>query len=352
MRPIMRHADAFRRATLAAAALLALAAARPAAAQDQSRSRQLFDKISWADGPVKGELGDVAEVQVPASCRFTGAEGAKHFMEATENPTSGSELGILLCQPARVDASPWFVVFSFEKSGYIKDDEKDKLDADAILTTLKRGNEAGNRERKRRGWETIDLVGWERAPFYDPSTHNLTWSTRLKSGDAQGDDAQTINHSVRLLGRRGVMHADLVLSPADLGTAVPSFDRMVAGFSFSPGQRYAEWRSGDKVAEYGLTALIAGGAGAAAAKLGLFGKLWKLIIGIVLALKKLVVLVIVGIVGFFKKLFGKGGDEKPAAKSPAPSGDGVRAPINAYRTPVHPRPLPTSGGTGGGETAA
>jgi uncharacterized membrane-anchored protein len=52
----------------------------------------------------------------------------------------------------------------------------------------------------------------------------------------------------------------------------------MGGFQFSTGNRYAEWVKGDKVAAYGLTALVAGGVGAAAAKSGLLGKLWKAIV--------------------------------------------------------------------------
>jgi uncharacterized membrane-anchored protein len=53
---------------------------------------------------------------------------------------------------------------------------------------------------------------------------------------------------------------------------------MIGGFTYSPGFKYAEWRRGDKVAAYGLTALVAGGAGVALAKSGLLVKFWKLIV--------------------------------------------------------------------------
>ena len=122
------------------------------------------------------------------------------------------------------------------------------------------------------------------------------------------------------------MNVDLVADPEQAGTAVAAFDSILTDYAFIPGQRYSEWRDGDKVAEYGLTALIAGGAGAAAVKLGLFGKLWKVILTLVLALKKLVIIVAVAIGGFFKKLFGK---RKPAP-APAPSSRGVAPPPNAY----------------------
>ena len=46
---------------------------------------------------------------------------------------------------------------------------------------------------------------------------------------------------------------------------------------FKAGSRYAEFGQGDKIAAYGLTALVAGGAGAALAKSGLLSKMWKAI---------------------------------------------------------------------------
>jgi uncharacterized membrane-anchored protein len=88
-----------------------------------------------------------------------------------------------------------------------------------------------------------------------------------------------------------VLHADLVLSPSQLASVVPRFDSIVYSTTFVPGSRYSEWKSGDKVAEFGLTALIAGGAGVAAMKTGFFAKLaaslaaaWKVIAAAFVAL--------------------------------------------------------------------
>ena len=297
--------------TFVVAALLGSAAARAQQAEESPLA-----KIPWTHGPVVGKLGDVAEVKVPANCRFTDAEGAKQFMEATQNPASGAEQGVLLCRGATAtDSSFWFVVFEYSASGLVRDDDKSKLDQAALLRTIQRGTEAGNEERRRRGWGEVEVVAWQRAPYYDSLTHNLTWATRLRDKGSAGEE--TINHSVRLLGRGGVMNVDLVADPSQAETAVAAFDSILTDYAFIPGQRYSEWRAGDKVAEYGLTALIAGGAGVAAVKLGLFGKLWKVILALVLALKKLVIIVVVAIGGFFKKLFGKRKAEQASAPPPA-----------------------------------
>jgi len=81
-------------------------------------------------------------------------------------------------------------------------------------------------------------------------------------------------------------------------------EKILTGYDYIQGERYAEFREGDKVAKYGLTALIAGTGAFAAAKMGLFGKL-----GVLIAkLGKGVILIVLGVVAalknFFAKLFG------------------------------------------------
>jgi uncharacterized membrane-anchored protein len=249
------------------------------AQQDDRRAQ--FDALGWRRGPTAGDLGRTASVTVPDGFRFVGHTGAAKFMELTENPSDGDELGVLLHDDS------WFVVFTFDESGYVKDDEKDKLEADKILTSIKKGTEHANKVRAERGWASMEILGWQQAPFYDPGTHNLTWSIRGRS-----DGGTTINHSVRLLGRHGVMHVDLVAASDEMGDALPVFNEMLHGFSFREGHRYAEFKAGDRIAQYGLTGLIVGGTGAALIKTGLLQKFWKVI-----------VVGFISLAGFIKRLF-------------------------------------------------
>jgi uncharacterized membrane-anchored protein len=106
----------------------------------------------------------------------------------------------------------------------------------------------------------------------------------------------TVNYSIRILGRDGVMRAILVSDPNGLEQNIRAFRTALKGFDFVPGHRYAEFRSGDKVAEYGLAALIVGGAAAAAAKTGAGKALFKFMgIGVFAAGA--------AVLGFFKRLF-------------------------------------------------
>jgi uncharacterized membrane-anchored protein len=80
--------------------------------------------------------------------------------------------------------------------------------------------------------------------------------------------------------------------------------------NFKEGSRYTDFDSStDKIATYGLAALVAGGI---AAKAGFF----KLLLVGILAAKKFIILAFVAVMGFFKKLFKKKSDEAPVLESP------------------------------------
>lgn len=267
--------------------------------------------IAWQKPGTSTTIAGVSTLPIPTGCVYAGPTGTKQFMEMSQNPVSGREAGVLYCGHDSFAGTLgdgtfnkqdfWFVIFEWDASGYVRDTERGSLDADAILKSIRSGTEEANMERRSRGWPTMEIDGWVTKPFYDSRTNNLTWAMRAKSSDG----AVTANHSVRLLGRLGVMHAELVSDASTLEANVAQFDQAIASVSFVSGQRYAEFRSGDKVAEYGLTALVAGGAGAAAMKLGLFGKLWKFVAGLFVAVWKLIAIAVAGLLASIKKLFGR-----------------------------------------------
>ena len=254
---------------------LAFSAAAPAQAPQTSQPQQ--PKIDWQRGPNVGHLGDMGQIKIPQGYQFTGKAGAQEVLRLTHNIPNGKELGAIV--PSS-DNENWFMIFEYDDTGHVKDDEKDSLDADALLKSIKEGTEAGNEERRKHGWNAFHVTGWQKPPYYDPQTHNLTWAIQ-----GRGDDPiskGSINHSIRLLGREGTINVDLVASPDEYTASIPEFNTLISGFSYTDGHRYADFRSGDKIAKYGLAALIAGGAAGVALKTGLLAKLIKpLIVGLV-----------------------------------------------------------------------
>jgi len=252
-------------------------------------------------GPTSATLGESGKIQVPEGYVLLDGDRTRKLLKAAGEPTSGQEVGWL--RPTNGDYS---VMFEFNPVGYIKDDEKDKLDADKLLASIKAGNDEANKDREKAGRSRVEVVGWDIPPHYDEATHNLEWAIR---GSVNGEPI--LNYNTRLLGRKGVMEVVLIVDPKDVPATLPQFKSLLAGYSFQSGQSYAEYRSGDKVAKYGLTALVVGGAAVGAAKLGLLGP-------VILLFKKawkLVVVAFAAVVGFFKKMFRKitGKDRQPAA---------------------------------------
>jgi uncharacterized membrane-anchored protein len=289
---------AFALGLLAAAALLAQnntpdkAPAKPA--------------IAWQEGPVRARLGDQATLSVPRGYVFADEANARLFLERTQNIPDGKELGILAS-----NGGSWFAIFEFDPVGYVKDDEKSSLDGNAILDTIKKANEEGNIERKRRGWGTFTVTGWIDPPHYDSVTHQLSWA--LVGEDEKSE--KTANYRTRLLGRRGVMSVELVVSPARLDAVLPVFkSSAIDGFTFLAANNYSSYVPGDKVAEYGLTALIVGGAAAAAVKTGLFKYLGKLLI----VGWKFVVIAFGAMAGAVKKFFASFTRKKKTEPNPEP----------------------------------
>jgi uncharacterized membrane-anchored protein len=255
-------------------------------------------------------LGDLAEIKVPAGYRFTGKDGTRKFLELTGNPPSGDELGTVIPISDSDDSKNggfWFVIFEFNDVGYVKDDDKDKLDAGALLKSIQNATEEANKARAERGWTPFHVRGWYKPPFYDVSTRNLTWAMQGYSTN-QGKEETSVNYSVRILGRRGTMNVDLVLDPGLVDSVVPKFNKLLSGFSYLAGGSYSDFRAGDKIAEYGLATLIAGGATAVALKTGLLAKLWKLI---AIGIAALVSFLKRGWKYFKKLLSGKAAEETP-----------------------------------------
>ena len=249
--------------------------------------------IPWQEGPCNGDLGGYASIKVPKGHLFTGRDGAPKFLELSHNPPDPTTVGILI----NVEGDDgWVVFFNYADIGHVPDDEKGKIDAAEILANLKEGTEASNIERRKRGWEEMHITDWIIPPGYEADTNRLAWGVGLSRAGGTGS-----NYDVRLLGRTGVMSATLSCKPEAMTSLVTTLKTLLAGFEYNAGNKYGEWRAGDKVAAYGLTGLITGAAAVAAAKSGLLAK-----IGVALA--KMGKAIIIGIAvigaGVWKLLFG------------------------------------------------
>jgi uncharacterized membrane-anchored protein len=263
---------------------------------DQQKAAEEFRAklraLDWVKGPTTVTVSGNSTLKLPEDYVFLNAANTAKFEELTHNLSGGKEV---LIGPRSLQ---WAAYLEFSDDGYVKDDEK--IDADAILNSLKSSTERANEERRRRGWETMHIIGWAVPPAYNTTTKRLEWATLFESQSERG-----VNFFTKILGRRGVTSVVLVSSPDDQAASVVALNQVLTGYDFNAGERYAEYKPGDKVAEYGLTGLILGGAVAAAAKTGLLKGFWKLIIGFAAAAWKVLVAGVVAAMAGLKSLFKK-----------------------------------------------
>jgi uncharacterized membrane-anchored protein len=246
-----------------------------------------FGLPSHLKGPCTGDMG-LTTIKVPAGYHFVPRSEMDTFNRRTGNPPQSNDIGAMYNDDTTI-----IIFFNYTGDGYVKDTDKDKIDADALLETFKEGTNQANEWRKQNNEPILTLVGWETKPFYDDATHNLTWALR---NTCQGVDG--INHESRLLGRGGFTSATLVCSPAQLAQGIKTYNDLLKGFSYKPGQKYSEFNpSTDKVAAYTVGGLATVGLVALAAKSGILAKFGKFIIVGIVALFG-------GIAAFFRRLFG------------------------------------------------
>jgi uncharacterized membrane-anchored protein len=194
----------------------------------------------------------------------------------------------------------WAVILTYENDGHVDDSDAAEIDYDELLADMKAGTEEHNKVRKENGYPAVQLLGWAEPPRYDAGAKKLYWAKELKF---EQTDVSTLNYDVRILGREGVLSMNAVASMDQLGQIRSEMQPLIQVAEFNPGHRYAEFnKDTDKMAEYGLGALIAGGV---AAKLGLFGKLFA----VLMAAKKFIIVGLIAVGGLLAKLLGKKKEE-------------------------------------------
>ncbi|MGE6696946.1 DUF2167 domain-containing protein [Hyphomonas sp. NPDC076900] len=209
--------------------------------------------------------GAPARLQVSDGFDFYDKAGARKILEDIwGNPPDDTVLGMIFpAGVSPVDAA-WGAVLTYEASGYVSDDDAAGIDYAELLQDMQKATREANKERSRLGYATVELRGWAERPRYEAGTHRLYWAKDLIFSDSEG--VGTLNYDMRLLGRSGVLSVNFIGTIDALEEVRAAAPDVLGMAAFNPGQTYADFQPGDKTAGYGVAALIAGGAGAAALK--------------------------------------------------------------------------------------
>lgn len=282
--------------------LTAAAPAEEKAAAPEMTAEQFLAQLHLQRGKITLP-GGIATLDLPANFRYLSPTDAERVLvDAWGNPPGMVSLGMIV--PAKtsvLERDSWGVIVTYEKEGHIKDDDADRIKYDELLKDMQASVLENNAERKKQGYPGIHLMGWAEKPSYAKDTHKLYWAKDLMVDGGE----HSLNYNVRVLGREGVLNLNAIASMQQIEAIKKEMQQVTAFTEFTEGNRYTDFDSKtDKVAEYGLAALVAGGV---ASKLGLFGKLLALL----LAFKKVLLLAVVGGGAAIVKFFTGKRKEKP-----------------------------------------
>lgn len=319
---------------------------RPQLSSDERAA--VASTLKWQTGTVTLRDG-LAKIALSPGYRFlNGADAEKVLHDLWGNPPGPATLGMIFPeQTGPVDQNGWGVLIQYEEGGHVNDADAAKINYDELLTQMQKQVRDENPAREQEGYPPVELVGWAEPPHYDATTHKLYWAKDLRIGQ---ESAASLNYNIRILGRRGVLVLTAVALMRDLPVVSQEMPEIMARVDFQPGNSYADFDPRiDKVAKYGIAALIAGGAIGAAAKFGLLKAFWPLL----LVFKKFLVIIVVGIAAAVRKLMGVFKNKsvarpfnppshpQPETRSAPPTLNAPPAPTNLE--PLRPPPAPGTG---------
>lgn len=286
------------------AALLAVLLSMPALglAGSDANSDALLSSIHLQTGVVPVPAAHATLNLKPGYAFVPEADAQRVLEQLWGNPPDKDVLGLIV--PGNkpdilTDRDAWAVVVTYSDDGYVKDDEASSIDYDDMLKDMKKGAQESNGERVKQGYPSVELMGWATRPHYDAAAHKLYWARDLKFTNKDGSVQRSLNYDIRVLGRSGYLQLNAVAPPEMLAKVQADMPQVLSMTEFDAGKRYADFdKTSDKVAAYGIGALVAGGL---AAKAGLFAKLGLML----LALKKFVIIGIAAVGAAIRKFFNR-----------------------------------------------
>jgi len=240
------------------------------------RAMEAMRRVS-VTGPDTVKPGNQATIKLPADYTYVPPKEAGQFMKLIGNNVDSSFWGLIFH-----DNMSGFMSLEYINSGYIKDDDAKDWDAAELLDNLQKGSKEVNKSRAEQGIAPIEVSGWVEKPHYLQPTHRLVWSAAIRDiGSNVPEAEQGVNYNTYQMGREGYLSLNLVTDHGTVESEKSLANQLLGAVSFNEGKGYGDFNaSTDKVAEYGLAALIGG---IAAKKLGLLAligvtllKFWKL----------------------------------------------------------------------------
>ena len=148
-------------------------------------------------------------------------------------------------------------VEKFIGDGYIKGDDWSQVDPEEFLEQLKSASVENNKERMKNGYNTVQDIRWHIKPEFNKDLGYVYYSLIVVFDDGN----ETYNSTAMVLGREGYTDLTFVFKESIAHLMPNEIDKVVQSFDYNSGVQYSDFKAGDKIAAYGVGALVAGSLG-------------------------------------------------------------------------------------------
>ena len=276
----------------------------------------LLDSLNELEKALDYQYNDViigenlATIHCDSNFKYIGPDDANKVLMDWGNPSQYVE-GMLFPSEVSPYLGGWGIIITYDSDGHVEDEDAQDVDYDEILEQLQEEAIEISKNRREAGYQGYEVVGWAEQPHYNSETKRIYWAEELHF-DGEDPSDNTLNYSIKVLGRRGVLTFNAVSVMSSLEEVKPAMETLLAQVEFNDGEKYTDFDpSVDEVAAYGVGALVAG---KLAAKAGLLK-----VIGVFLAKAwKFILLGILGLIAVIKKVLGiKKKEQEEEQKKPS-----------------------------------
>ena len=260
--------------------------------QNEEERSAALKALTWREGQPLTLPISHASLKAPANIRQLLGSDAVSLWEVLNglDAPAGTEAALY------DEKAETLVFYQKVADGYVRLDDWDDVDADAMLKEVTANTETANARRKSAGISAIHVVGWLERPHLDRFTNTVRWA--FEANDER--DGSLVNSIALVLGRDGFEKLTWIGPKSAVNDGLLNVAQK--SFVFPVGGNYADYKSGDKVAEYGIAGLVAAVLGVkAAVKFGL-------IAAAVLFAKKIGVFILVPVAmlfGWLKRMWSR-----------------------------------------------
>jgi len=233
--------------------------------------------MKYETGTVKLENG-IAEMVIPAGFKYLNKEQSNFVVEKVwGNLPQDNIQGMLFpLNSSPFDDSSYAFVITYKAVGFVKDEDADKMDYDQQMKDMQAGEEEENKLRTAAGVQPLHTIGWAQKPYYDKTNKVLHWALNLK---VEGASENTLNYSVMILGRKGLLSMNAVAPLYALDSVKTHIAEVLAMPKFTDGNKYSDFNPDvDEVAAWTVGGLVAGKILTKVGILAGLGKFLKIII--------------------------------------------------------------------------